>query len=98
MLLQQSQQSLLSRIIWVKINFGRNIKSIQPHPLRAIMVTEPMGCLNLRTVVTIVIVGQVQRLVDFGQSRHAHWFRVKQVRLYIGQIRPCMFGSDNLWR
>ncbi len=98
MLLQEAHQLLFGFVGRIEPDFSDDIKSIQPDPFRTIMIAEPMCRLDLRTVITVVIVRHVKRFVNLSQSGQTYRFREQQISLSIGQIRSGMLWIDNLRR
>ena len=72
MLLQEAHQLLFGCVARIEPDFSDDIKSIQPDPFRAIMIAESMRRLDLRTVITVVIVRHVKRFVNLSQSGQSY--------------------------
>ena len=84
MLLQEAHQLLFCCVAGIEPDFSDDIKSIQPDPLGSIMVAESVGRLNLRTVITVVVVRHVKRFVNLSQSGRSYRFSEQQISLNIG--------------
>ena len=66
MFLQQTKESVSVHVLRIKIDFSFDIKSIQPDPLRTIVITKTMSRFDLSTVITVVIIWHVKRFMDLS--------------------------------
>lgn len=66
MFLQQTKKSVSVNILGIEIDFSFDIKSIQPDPLRTIVVTKTMSRFDLSAVITVIIIWHIERLVNLS--------------------------------
>lgn len=96
MFLQQTKESVSVHVLGIEIYFSFDVKSIQPDPLRTIVVTKTMGRFDLSAIITVIIVGHVKGLMDLSQSSDTDRFGENKLFLNIGKISPCMVRINNL--
>lgn len=73
----------------LEIDFGYEIKAIEPDPLRAIVIAEAMGNFGITGLIGIIVVGAIVRMI-VCQGSHSNRFLKEQVRFYLRKIATRM--------
>jgi hypothetical protein len=95
-LLQKTHHLSPVQVAPFHLNFGHNVETVQPNPLRSVVVTESVGYLRNAGIVAVVVVGNIGGM-HIGKSWDSNRFRVQQMSLYLSNIGFGVFFIEEGW-